>query len=109
MTQFRIHSTASVDYGIWPGTTPEEAFAAMVASTGGTVGDPQVGTADDWIIEPAGQWVVEGKGSAGDWSRDYVEAGGDAIFVTEKDALSALDALARLDGWKRDELRVREL
>ena len=50
MLQFHIGSAAGVDYGVWPGDTPEAAFAAMVADAGGTVGDLEVGTADDWII-----------------------------------------------------------
>lgn len=53
MTQYRIGSTAGVDYGTWSGDTPDAAFAAMVADAGGTVGDPEVGTAADWIIVPA--------------------------------------------------------
>lgn len=80
----------------------------MVEAASSTVGSPEVGTAEDWIIEPAGEWVVEGIGLRG-WSREYVEASGDAVFATESDAQAALDDLVRRQGWQRDELRVRRL
>lgn len=51
MSMYRISSKAGVEYGIYEGDTPEQAFAAMVADGGGEVGDDSVGAAKDWIIE----------------------------------------------------------
>lgn len=48
--QWIISSKAGQVFGLYKGETAEEAFAAMVADGGGTVGDDSVGTADDWII-----------------------------------------------------------
>ncbi len=45
MTYYSIISPDGVDYEVWEGETPEEAFAAMQAVLGWTAG-----TADGWII-----------------------------------------------------------
>lgn len=109
MTSFRIASKSGSDYGIYDGVTPEAAFAAMVADGGGEIGAPEVGTADDWVIVPVVEYVVEGRGERGDWSREYVEAGGEAVFATQTEADAALDDLAVRLNWNRDDLRVREI
>lgn len=59
MQTWKIESKAGVDFGVWPGETAEQAFAAMVAEGGGEVGEPHVGTAADWFIVPADAKVQE--------------------------------------------------
>lgn len=53
---FRITSQAGADFGVWPGETKREALLAMIEAGGGRYGAPEVGTEDDWFIEPSG-WV----------------------------------------------------
>lgn len=55
------------------------------------------------------RWIVEGRGERGDWSREYVEADGDAVCATRADADAAVDSLVDTLGWKRADLRVREI
>lgn len=58
MQTWKIYSKAGADFGVWPGETAEQAFAAMVAEGGGEVGAPHVGTAADWIINEADKPVT---------------------------------------------------
>jgi hypothetical protein len=54
------------------------------------------------------EYIVEGRDYMGYWSRDNVEAvGGSAVFSTEAEAQAAIELLARLCNWDRDEMRVR--
>lgn len=45
---YRISSKGGVDFGVYPGNTPEEAFAAMVADAGES---EATGSPADWFIE----------------------------------------------------------
>lgn len=51
MSTYQIESRAGVVYGTYEGDTPKGAFLAMLADSGDTYGEPQVGTEDDWIIK----------------------------------------------------------
>lgn len=58
------------------------------------------------LLDVPARFVVEGRVD-GRWTREAVEAQGDAIFDNEADALAAIDDLVRACGWDRSELRVR--
>lgn len=55
MKTYRIMSTEGLDFGLFQGDTPEEAWEAMVQDAGGHTTDEEghdtVGTPADWIIK----------------------------------------------------------
>lgn len=61
---------------------------------------------DEILLDVPGRFVVEGR-VGGRWTREAVEAQGDATFDTEADAQAAIDDLVRVNGWSRTELRAR--
>jgi hypothetical protein len=55
MGRYRITSRSGEVYGVYEGSTPEEAWEAMVQDAGGHTTDESgrdtAGTPEDWIIE----------------------------------------------------------
>lgn len=105
MKRFQIQSTGGDVFGVYPGDTPEAAFAAMIAAGGGAVGEPHTGTADDWIIVPASTWVIEARDQHGHWAAEHAGAI-PVTFDTEREALVAIGDLVIVNDWKREDLRA---
>jgi hypothetical protein len=111
MTQFRVFNSQGADLGIYSAESAEGAIEACVRDAGyGSIEDMERQLAQSCELEAveAGEYVVEAQEASGRWSREAVEAGGDAGFATEAEANAAVDKLVRVCGWSRAELRVRQ-
>jgi hypothetical protein len=109
--QFRVYNPLGADLGVYSADTAQAAIEACVRDAGyDSIDDMENRLAEQCDLEAveAGRFVVEGLESSGRWSREAVEAGGDAGFDTESDATAAIDALVAACGWSRADLRVRE-